>query len=99
MGDELQKQIKIFTERDEEHKKLLEKKTDEVQQLKQELKDLQSQTEEKDKCYNEAEAQRQSLEKLKVELENSIQEMKKEREVTICSSYSFVKKKKSTLYD
>lgn len=85
LGADLQKQIKALSDNEEEHKKLNEKKSEELQQLEEELKGLQSNTEEKEKQFREAEAQILSLEKQKAELENAVQEKKNEAEVKYCA--------------
>ncbi|XP_072320728.1 uncharacterized protein cenpf [Eucyclogobius newberryi] len=78
LGEDLHKQIKTLSETAEQHKKMLKDQTDEAEQIKQELKDLKRQTEEKDKLHKETADQMVSLVKQKVELENSIRELKKE---------------------
>lgn len=87
LGAELQKQIKTLSEKEEEHKKMYEKKSEELKQLEERLKDLQSQAEEKEKRLREDEAQNLSLKKQNAELENVVQEMKKEAEVQYCFMY------------
>lgn len=83
LGAELHRQIKALTESEEEHKKLNEKRSEELKQLEEELKDLQSDTEEMKQQLRDAEAQILSLEKQKAELENAAQETKKEAEVNL----------------
>lgn len=80
--EELQKEVKMLTENNKEHRNMIKEKTNEVEQLKQNFKILQNQAEEKDKCFNVATDQIFSLEKQKMELENSIQKIKQEIEVS-----------------
>ena len=81
LGAELQKQIKTLSDKEEEHKKMHEKKSEELKELEGELKDLQSHAEAKEKQLGEADAHILSLEKQTAELENAAQETKKESEV------------------
>lgn len=85
LGAELQKQVKTLSDNEEEHKKMNEKKSEELKQFEEELKDLRSLTEEKEKQLRGDEAQILSLEKQKAELENAVQETKKEAEVRYCT--------------
>lgn len=85
LGAELQKQVKALSDSDEEHKKMNEKKSEELKQLEEKLNDLQSHTEETEKQLSEAKTQILSLEKQKVELENAA----KEAEV---QDFTFLKK-------
>jgi len=78
---------------EEEHKKLHDKKSEELKQSEDELKDLQSRAEEQQKRFREAEAQIVSLAKQKAELEDAVQETKKEAEVKYCTkklSFTYV---------
>lgn len=84
LGAELQKQINLLTENEEQHKKMYDKKSDDLKLLEEELKDQQGQTEEKEKQLREAEAQMLSMDKQKAELENAAQEMRKDAEVKYC---------------
>lgn len=79
----MQKQIKILTDNQEEHKQLYENKSEELKQLQEELTNQQRQIEEKERQLGETEIHILSLEKQKTELENVVQEMKKEAEVNI----------------
>lgn len=89
LGAELQKQVKTLSDSDEEHKKMNEKKSEELKQLEEKLNDLQSHTEETEKQLSEAKTQILSLEKQKAELENAAKEAKKEAEV---QDFTFLKK-------
>lgn len=71
MRAELQKQIKKLSDNEEGHKKINEKKSEEIKQLEEEVKDLRSHIEEKQKQLRDTEAQILSLEKQKAELENA----------------------------
>lgn len=81
LGAELQSQIKTLSDSRDEYKKMCKKKSEELRHLEEELKAQQSQTEEKEKLFIEAGAQMSSVEKQKAELENIVQEMKKQAEV------------------
>lgn len=74
LGAELQKQVTKLSDTEEEHKKITESKSEEIRQLKDELKDLQNCFENEQKLLRDAEAQVSSLEKQKTEMENAAQE-------------------------
>lgn len=84
LGAELQNQIKTLSDSQDAYKKMCKKKSEELKPLEEELKAQQSQIEEKEKLFREAEAQMFSVEKQKAELENVVQDMKKEVEVKYC---------------
>lgn len=73
LGAELQKQVTKLSGTEEEHKKINESQSEEIGQLKDELKDLQNCLENEQKLLRDAEAQVSSLEKQKTEMENSAQ--------------------------
>lgn len=81
LGAELQKDIQKLSDREKEQDKINETKSEEIQRLMEELKDLQHQMDEKVKQLSKAEAQILSLEKTKVDLENSakLAEVKKKK--------------------
>lgn len=87
LGAELQKDIQKLSDREKEQDKINETKSEEIQRLMEELKDLQHQMDEKVKQLSKAEAQILSLEKTKVDLENSakLAEVKKTKTKTIVS--------------
>lgn len=74
LGAELQKQVTKLSDTEGEHKKITESKSEEIRQLKDELKDLQNCFENEQKLLRDAEAQVSSLEKQKTEMENAAQE-------------------------
>lgn len=75
LGAELQKQVTKLSDVEEEHKKINESQSEEIRQLKDELKDLQSCFENEQKLLRDAEAQVSSMEKQKTEMENAAQEV------------------------
>lgn len=81
LGAELHIQIKTLSDSQDNYKNMCEKKSEELRHLEEELKAQQSQTEEKEKLFREAETRVSSVEKQKAELENVVQEMKKQTEV------------------
>ncbi|CAL9701706.1 unnamed protein product [Knipowitschia caucasica] len=81
LGEDWQKKIETLTEGVEQHKKALKEKSDEYEQIKQELNDLKCHSEEMKKCHKETADHIVSLEEQKVALENSIQELKQEKEI------------------
>lgn len=74
LGTELQKELKKLSDKEREQEKINETRSEEIQRLEEELKDLQGQTEEKVKELKDAEAQILSLEKIKAELEHATKE-------------------------
>lgn len=74
LGAELQKQVTKLSDVEEEHKRINESQSEEIRQLKDELKDLQNCFENEQKLLRDAEAQVSSMEKQKAEMENAAQE-------------------------
>lgn len=74
LGAELQKQVTKLSDVEEEHKRISESQSEEIRQLKDELKDLQNCFENEQKLLRDAEAQVSSMEKQKTEMENAAQE-------------------------
>lgn len=74
LGAELQKQVTKLSDAGEHHQKINENQSEELRQLKNELKDLQNCFENEQKLLRDADAQVFSLEKQKTEMENAAQE-------------------------
>lgn len=75
LGAELQKQVIKLSDVEEEHKRINESQSEEIRQLKDELKDLQNCFENEQKLLRDAEAQVSSMEKQKTEMESAAQEV------------------------
>lgn len=87
LGAQLQIQIKTLSESRDEYKTMCEKRSDELRHMEETLKVQQSQTEKTDKLFREAEAQLVSAERHKAELENVVQDLKKDVEVKMSIHY------------
>lgn len=74
LGAELQKRVTKLSHTEEEHKKINESQSEEIRQLKDELKGLRNGFENVQKLLGDAEAQVSSLQKQKTEMENAAQE-------------------------